>query len=108
MDDMDFCPYDLVVTCDIKWKHIEDVHIIQLVTWSKYGQSPFAVHTSYHTHRSRRANRESPFVFHYDSRELFSNFPYALMRGQITTHFHDNVASKHGKFYAIEKYGKNE
>ena len=31
MDDMDFCPYDLVVTCDIIWKHIGDVHIIQLV-----------------------------------------------------------------------------
>ncbi len=106
MDDMDFCPYDLVVICGIIWKHIGDVHIVQFVTWKNYGQSPFAENTCCHTHRCRRANGESPFVSHDGSRELFSIFPYASMRGQTTAHFHDNVASKHGQIYAIEKYGK--
>ncbi len=68
MDDMDFYPYDFVVTCGIIWKHALDVHIIQLVTWGKNGQIPFA---GCHTERCRRANRESPFIFHYDSREIF-------------------------------------
>ncbi len=106
MDDMDFRPYDLVVICGIIWKHIGDVHIGQLVTWKNYGQSPFAENTCCHTHRCRRAKGEYPFVSHDDSRELFSIFPYASMRGQTMAHFHDNVASKNGEIYAIEKYGK--